>query len=81
MPPAVSDESAQPLPALIEREALAVKVGGGRVATVLVEVYIGSSDAASAMDTPPVIVGGHWPYRATKVGAITPAPAPPVCQG
>lgn len=74
---AVSPVLNQPSPTSTLLVMLAVKVGGGKVTTVPVEVYDGRRLAGpGALE---IVAGGHWPNDAVAVAAIVPAPAPPVC--
>ena len=75
-PPPVSEESYQLSPILTDCVGVAVRVGGERVTTEPVDVYIGRSDtAAPAFE---MVAGGHAAELAA-LADIVPAPAPPVC--
>lgn len=63
---------------LSTRATLNVKVGGGNVAMAPVGVYVGNWSTAICRLAN--VAGGHGSFS-VAVGAIVPAPAPPVCHG
>jgi len=72
----VSEGFFQPFPAFADFVALGNDVGTGSVGMFPVWVYCGRSEIA-----PPLVIeaGGHASDEAT-LGAIWPAPEPPVCE-